>query len=103
MISRDSTLFSSYLEVSKNRLFKILPLIEEENEGVYHYVDSFLFELYGLQYVIRGVKESSNYISLLCGLESVLDETIVQDRDIKFIRSEIFKLLGLLDKIQKGE
>lgn len=103
MIERDSTLFNNYLEVSKSRIFKILPLLEEENEGVYRYVDSLLFELYGLQYVINGVKESYNYLSLLCALESILDEIIVQERDLKFIRSEVFRLLGTVEKIQKGE
>lgn len=103
MITRDSTLFDNYLEVSKNRVFKILPLLEESNEGLYHYVDSLLFELYGLQHVIVGVNTSYNYLSLLCGLESILDEILVHERDIKFIRSEIFKLIGLVDKIQKGE
>lgn len=103
MISRDSTLFNNYLELTKNNIFKILPLLEENNEGVYHYVDSLLFELYGLQYVIDGVKNSYNYLSLLCGLESILDEILVNERDLKFIRSEIFKLIGLVEKIQKGE
>lgn len=102
-IPRDSSLFNSYLEVTKNRVYKILPLQEEENEGLYQYVDSLLFELYGLQYVIAGVKESFNYMSLLCGLESILDEIIVKEKELKFIRSEVFRLIGLVEKIQKGE
>ncbi|AZV43722.1 hypothetical protein BAOM_3113 [Peribacillus asahii] len=102
-IPRNSQLFDSYLEVSKGRVYKILPLLEEENEGLYHYVDSLLFEIYGLQYVITGVKESFNYLSLLCGLESILDEVLVKEKDLKFIRSEIFRLIGLIEKIQKGE
>lgn len=102
-IPRDSTLFDSYLEVSKGRIFKILPLLEEENEGLYHYVDSLLFELYGLQYVISGVKESFNYLSLLGGLESILDELLIKEKDFKFIRSEILRLTGVVEKIQKGE
>jgi hypothetical protein len=102
-ISRDSTLFNSYLEVSKNRIFKILPLLEESNDGINHYVESLLFELYGLQNVINGVKESHNYLALLCGLESILNEISVKEKDFKFIRSEIFKLIGLIKKIQEGE
>lgn len=103
MIARESTLVASYFENSKNKVFKILPLIEEKNLGVCHYVNSLLFELYGLQHVITGVKQSSNYISLLCGLESLLKELNEHDRDFKFIRSEIFRLIGLVDKIQRGE
>lgn len=103
MITRDSTLFYNYLEVSKSRVFKILPLIEEKNEGLHHYVDSLLFELYGLQNVINGVKDSYTYLSLLCGLESILNEISMNERDFKFIRSEIFKMIGLVNKLQKGE
>lgn len=103
MINRDSTLLYSYLEITKNRVFKILPLLEEKNEGIQHYIESLLFELYGLQNVIIGVKESHSYLSLLCGLESILIETSTKEKDLKFIRSEIFKLLGLIKKIQEGE
>jgi hypothetical protein len=102
-ISRDSTLFDNYLEVSKNRVFKILPLLEESNEGVNHYVESLLFELYGLQNVVSGVKESHHYLALLCGLESIFSKIATKEKDLKFIRSEIFKLLGLIKKLQKGE
>lgn len=103
MINRDSALFDNYLEVSKGRIYKILPLLEEENEGLYHYIDSLLFEIYGLQYVINGVRNSSYYLSLLCTLESILDEVLVKEKDIKFIRSEIFRLIGTVEKLQKGE
>lgn len=102
-IPRDSSLLESYLEVTKSRIFKILPLLEEKNEGVYHYVDSLLFELYGLQYVVNEVKDSFNYLSILCGLESILDEVLIKERDLKFIRSEIFRLINTVEKIQKGE
>jgi hypothetical protein len=84
-------------------VFKILPLLEEKNEGIPHYMESLLFELYGLQNVIYGVKESHSYLSLLCGLESISIRISTNDIDLKFIRSEIFKLLGLIKKIQEGE
>ena len=102
-INRDSTLFDSYLEISKNRIFKILPLLEEKNVGISHYIESLLFELYGLQNVIIGVKESHSYLSILCGLESLLIEVSKNEKEFKFIRSEIFKLVNLVKKIQEGE
>ncbi|PLR99642.1 hypothetical protein [Bacillus sp. T33-2] len=102
-IPRDSALFSNYLEVSKSRVFKTLPLLEEKNEGLYHYIDSLLFELYGLQYCVVGVKNSFNYLSLLCSLESLLDEMLIREKHFEFIRSEIFKMISLIEKLQKGE
>lgn len=103
MITRDGTLFNNYIEVTKSRVFKILPLLEENNEGLYQYIDSLLFELYGIQYVIEAVKESYPYLSVLATLESLLDEIIVNNREHIFIRSEVFKMMTLLERLQKGE
>lgn len=103
MITRDSTLFNNYLEMTKSRVFKILPLLEENNEGLYQYIDSLLFELYGIQYVIKDVKGSYPYLSVLATLESMLDETITNNREHLFIRSEVFKMMTLLERLQKGE
>lgn len=103
-IQMDSTLYVNYLGVMKDRVFKIIPLIEEKNDGLYKYIDSLVFELYGLQYVVSGVRESHDYISLLSTLESIQDEMIIKEKDFSFIRSEVFKSLGTIDKlIRKGE
>jgi hypothetical protein len=103
-IKQDSILHINYLTVLKDRVFKILPLVEEENDGLFKYIDSLVFELHGLQYVIDGLMDSHNYLSLLATLESIQDELIVQNKDSSFIRSEIFRSLGTVDKlIQKGE
>lgn len=102
-ISKDNPIFYNYLEMIKGKVYKILPLLEENNDGIYHYIDSLLFELYGVQYVISGVENSFNYVSILCRLESILDELIVKEKDFKFIRSEIFKMIRLVENLQKGE
>lgn len=102
-ISRDSTLFHNYLEVSKNRMYKILCLFEEENEGLFHYVNSLIFELYGVQHCITGVKDSFHYLSILTTLESILSETITNEKDLIFIKSEVFRLMGHIEKLQRGE
>jgi hypothetical protein len=103
-ISSDSTLYFNYLKVLKDRVFKIIPLIEEENDGLFKYIDSLVFELYGLRYVIDGVKDSHNYISLMSTLEAIQDEMIINEKDFSFIRSEVFKSLGTIEKLmQKGE
>ncbi|MGD7047082.1 hypothetical protein FZC83_02365 [Rossellomorea marisflavi] len=100
-ISKESSLYLNYLTVLKNRVFKILPLAEENNEGLPKYLDSLLFELYGLQYVIDGVKDSHNYISLMSTLEAVQLEIIEPDIALEFLRSEILKSLNIIDKLLK--
>ena len=103
MFEMDDSLVDQYLERLKSRVFKILPLIEEKNEGIYSYVDSLIFELYGLQYVVKGMPNSSNYITILSTLESISDELIMKEKDFKFLRSEILRLVGIVNKLQKGE
>ncbi|MEW5569601.1 hypothetical protein ABGT17_13265 [Rossellomorea marisflavi] len=103
-ISNESTLYINYLTVLKNRVYKILPFIEEANENIVKYTDSLLFELYGLQFVIEGVKDSHNYVSLLSTLESIQLELTEDEYDFELLRREIFKSLSIVDKlIKKGE
>lgn len=102
-INDNDELTEKYLDRLKARIFKILPLIEEDNKGVFMYVDSLLFELYGLQHVVRNMVNSQEYVSLLCTLESLQDEIIVKEKDFRFIRSEILRLVGTVDKLQKKE
>ena len=53
-----------YLDTLINSVFKILPLYEEENVGIVTYVESLLFELYGLDKVFD-IKDSYEYVSIL--------------------------------------
>lgn len=99
-----STLFQSYLENLKNRIFKILPLIEENNDGISKYTNSLLFELSGVGHVIEGIENDHYYISLLATLERVSEELIAPDVDLNCVRSEVLKCLNIIEyKIMKGE
>jgi hypothetical protein len=103
-IELSSEHFNNYLSKLKNRLFKILPLFEEKNDGLYLYIDSLCFELYGLQYVVNGIEQSNVYIGLLATLESLLDESIIHEKGDKFIRSEILRIVNVVDKLkEEGE
>lgn len=101
MIRQDNPIIFSYLETLKNRLFKIIPLFEENNEGIYKYIDSLLFELYGMIYVVEGFEDNSMFLSLIATLESLLDESLVAEYNIPLIRREVFKCLSIIKKIQQ--
>jgi hypothetical protein len=101
-IKQDSTLYNNYLEVLKSRTFKILPLLEESNVGVFQYIKSLANELYGLQYVIENLDNDHLLISLISTLESFADISIEAEYDFVFIRSEIFKCITIITKM-KGE
>ena len=102
MINRDGELFQNYLESLKGRIFKILPLVEQQNAGVSKYLNSLLFELSGLENVIGKLHNNYNYIILIATLDEVYSEVLMGDYDLSVIRSEIMKSINVVEKLQKG-
>lgn len=101
MINHNNPMFFSYLENLKNRLFKIIPLFEESNEGIYKYIDSLLFELGGMIYVVKELENNSMFLSLIATLESLLDESLAGEYNIHLIRREVFRCLNIVEKLQQ--
>jgi len=95
-----------YFDSLINSVFKILPLYEEDNIGIESYVESLLFELYGLDKSID-IKDSYEYIALLSNLESVREEVVKSDSEKKVIKREVFKCISIVKniivKLEKGE
>ena len=84
-----------YYDSLIDSVFKILPLYEEENIGIKTYVESLLFELYGLDSAIR-IEDSADYISLLSTLESIKKEVVKSDSKKKVIKREVFKCISVV-------
>ena len=103
MISRNDKIFKDYIDRITDRLFKILPLFEENNEGLSVYIQSLIFELNGLPYVVWGIEQlDSDYINLLATLESLYDESVVmcdQEETHNLIRREVFKSMNIVKVI----
>jgi hypothetical protein len=97
---------ATYLNSVVNSIFKILPLYEEQNVGVKTYIESLLFELYGLEDAVA-IKHSYEYISLLSTLESVKKEVSKQDSKKQIVKREIFKCINIVKnmvgKLEEGE
>lgn len=95
-----------YLDTLINSVFKILPLYEEENVGIVTYVESLLFELYGLDKVFD-IKDSYEYVSILSILESIKEEIQKEDSEKRVIKREVFKCISIIKstigKLEKGE
>jgi hypothetical protein len=94
MISNNERLVG-YLDTLINSVFKVLPLYEENNEGVDTYVESLIFELYGLENVVN-MESSSEYISLLSTLESIKKEVAKTNSEKKIIKREVFKSINII-------
>lgn len=96
---------SVYLDSLINSVFKILPLYEEKNVGIETYIESLLFELYGLDKAIE-IKYSQEYLSILSILESIKKEVSKKDSEKKIIKREVFKCISIiksvLDRLKSG-
>lgn len=88
-----------YVEYLKGGFYKCLCLFEEANEGLSSYINSFSYEVYGLQYLIDEKKEI--VITLLSVLEHFYDDSFEPKPDIKIIRSEVFRCINLINKLFK--
>lgn len=94
---RDNNLLLDFLEHSIGNVFKILPLYEEENEGLDSYIDSLLMELYKLVNTFE-VEDSYKYTSLILTLESV-KELSLKDNNQAIIKREVFKSISIIKSI----
>jgi len=94
-----------YFDTLINSVFKILPLYEERNDGIQTYIESLLFELYGLDKVFD-IKDSYEYVSVLSILESIKEEVAKENSKKKVIKREVFKCINIIKntikRLEKG-
>lgn len=92
-----------YLINLKNRIYKILPMCEEQNPNVIEHIHTTLFEVKGLFSVIPSAKTSVWHIravSVLSNLSSnysisQLHDPVVCKREV---RREVLNLLNIIDR-----
>ena len=87
----------SYIDKLKDRLFKILPLMEEKNEGITSYIDSLSYEIYGLQYLIDENAQPL-IITILSILEHLYDDSLQPEINLRQVKRELFHCLDLIEK-----
>ena len=102
----DNEMLVAYLNTVVNSVFKILPLYEEQNVGVNKYIESLLFELYGLEKSVS-IEHSYEYISLLSTLESVKSEIGKSESKKSVVKREVFKCINIIKnmvgKLEEGD
>jgi hypothetical protein len=102
MISKNDKLFNEYLHKLVDKIYKILCLYEEGNEGLTKNIHSLIFELNGLTHVVKNML-SADYIVLLATLESLYDEALIADKQdddsYNLFRREVFKCISIVKKI----
>lgn len=95
--------YKAYLTDLKNRIFKILPLCEEENSEVIKHIESTIFEVRGLFAIIPSAKDSIWNIRTISVLSGMIENYSVEQLHSekiykKVVRREVFNLLSVIDK-----
>ena len=94
-----------YFNSMVGKVFKVLPLYDEGNLGINTYIESLLFELYGLQKAVVLADIEKDYVSLVSTLESVESELAKIDINKQVLKRELFKCIdivkNMVDKLEK--
>lgn len=75
----------NYLTALIDRLFKILPLREEEDPTTDSYLSGLITELLGFSGLIRSVNCDASYVAILSSLQYLLDNPEVPIKTVKKI------------------
>lgn len=98
----DKELFNQYFIGLIDQVYKILPLYEEENEGLAKFINSLIYELEGL-YELHEVVIKDNigydFISLMSILEHLSEDAYFRDQEKEVIKREVFKAIGIIKKM----
>lgn len=93
----DDKFFMNYLNFLINRVYKILPISEEEPDTLKEYLESLVIELSGSKELINKIKYDANFISLLGILKYLTDNKCSH----KVIKREVFKCISIIQGLQE--
>ena len=92
-----SEMIAKYMSNLTNRFYKILPIRENEPETLKDYVGSLLLEMIGCQSLIVTLDNDDRYLTLL----STLEYMKVHNMEIRDVRREVFRCIGVIKKLQE--
>lgn len=102
VVSSNSKLFTAYKKSLVDRVYKILPLYEESNSGLFANIQSLVYELHGLLNVVEYLDENANFLSLIATLESLSDDSLFFELEKETVKREVFKCIDLIKKMDKS-
>lgn len=95
--------YQAFLKSLIGKLFKILPLYEDKNAGLTRYLESLIYKLEQSENVFGDKNNGAEFGSILLTLHAIKADSIQFDRDKSFIKSEVFHLIDIINKMQVGE
>ena len=91
----DNEFFLNYLNFLIGRVYKILPISEDEPVTLKSYLDSLVLELLGSKDLILKLKKDASFLSLIATLQSLSENQYSHN----VIRSEVFKCIDIIKKL----
>ncbi len=82
-----------------NKIYKILPLKEEQNEGLSAHIDSLRIELTGAYYTFEVLRTSRPYIEVV----NTINYMAYHAFSVTTCRREVFKMLRLVQQLQESD
>jgi len=86
------------LERLVGKVYKILPMREENCDTLDEYIENLLRELVSQRRLIDNLKHQSDLLSLISTLESVKDNS-TNDENFQEFRSDVLKSLNIIKKM----
>lgn len=92
----DDAMLPIYLESLVNKVFKILPMREENSPTLKDYITSLLYELTGMSSVFYNFQASNEYLTLVFDIES-----LAYIDNMQHFRSKVFESISLVKKMNE--
>ena len=87
----------NYLTVLVNRIFKILPIREQNEESLTTYMQSLQAELLGCKGLVSAIQNDASYLTLLSILQYLIDNPECTVREVK---REVFRAISICNKLK---
>lgn len=89
--------FANYFKFLIGRVWKILPMNEENNHDLKTYMESLQRELIGNMNLVEELKYDGYFITLLNKIEYLINEKYTHE----ICRKEVFECISIIKKISK--
>lgn len=94
----NNNLYINYLNSLISKVYKILPMKEEQNTTTEAYISSLIFELHGFENLLNEYHNDARILTIICILESLKEPNISHG----VYKSEVFKCISLIEQILRG-
>lgn len=87
--------FACYLKQLINKVYKILPMYEEENANLRSYIQSLEREMTGTYRLCDSICEDAKFLSVI----GIIHYLHTEEYDVKVCKQEVFKAIGIIESI----